>query len=153
MGSKIENAHIAKFKEDELLENETIDFNNIVPSALAFLGTPYLWGGRTIWGIDCSGFVQTIFGGNGYQLPRDAYQQQEVGIEVDFEDADKNDLAFFANKEGKIVHVGLILDNKKRIIHASGEVRIDTLDNNGILVSGEKKYSHVLHSIKRVIYQ
>lgn len=127
------------------------DAGNIAQTALMFLNAPYLWGGRTCWGIDCSGLTQIAFSLNGIQLPRDAYQQAELGTPLSFvEEAQVGDLAFFDNEEGNITHVGIIL-NDNQIIHASGRVRIDKIDHYGIFHSDRKKYSHLLRVIKRVL--
>lgn len=119
-----------------------------------FLGTPYLWGGRTPWGVDCSGFTQMVYLLAGLQLPRDAYQQAEVGTTIELLDlAQPGDLAFFDNDEGRIVHVGFILpgpDGEKFIVHASGMVRMDKLDQQGIFHLQEKRYTHKLRIVKRV---
>ena len=102
-------------------------------------------------GIDCSGFTQLVFKIHGLKLPREAYQQVELGSALNFvEEAEAGDLAFFDNEEGKIVHVGILLDNE-RIIHASGYVKIDKFDHYGIFNSVTKKYSHTLRVIKRVV--
>jgi cell wall-associated NlpC family hydrolase len=124
---------------------------DIIATAFLFLNAPYLWGGKSPFGIDCSGFTQLAYKLNGYQLPRDAYQQVELGSPLSFvEEAEPGDLAFFDNEEGKIVHVGILLNNKQ-IIHASGMVRIDDFDHYGIFSADAKKYSHTLRVIKRVI--
>jgi hypothetical protein len=123
----------------------------IKETAYLFLNAPYLWGGRSPFGIDCSGFTQLVYKLNGYQLPRDASQQVELGTALSFvEEAEAGDLAFFDNEEGNIVHVGIILENQQ-IIHASGCVRIDKFDHYGIFHSENKKYSHMLRVIKKVI--
>ena len=86
----------------------------------------------------------------GIYLPRDAYQQAEEGDPVEFvELAECGDLAFFDNAEGRIVHVGVILP-EQRILHASGRVRIDSLDQQGIFNAEEKRYTHQLRLIKRI---
>ncbi|MCF8424910.1 MAG: C40 family peptidase [Bacteroidia bacterium] len=123
----------------------------IKDTAYLFLNAPYLWGGRSPFGIDCSGFTQLVYKLNGYQLPRDANQQVEVGTPLSFvEEAEAGDLAFFDNEEGSIVHVGIVLENQQ-IIHASGSVRIDKFDHYGIFHSDNKKYSHMLRVIKKII--
>ncbi|UOQ71997.1 C40 family peptidase [Hymenobacter cellulosilyticus] len=116
-----------------------------------FLKAPYLWGGRSLFGIDCSGLVQQLYGLIGVQLPRDARQQIDHGRTVHFvSQTQPGDLAFFDNAEGNIVHVGLLLEDQQ-ILHASGEVRIDPLDHNGIFNRQRQKYSHKLRLIKRIL--
>jgi len=120
--------------------------------AVNFLKAPYLWGGKSIFGIDCSGFMQQVYGICGYQLPRDASQQVAYGEEVHFvTQSQPGDLAFFSNAEGRIVHVGMVLAEQK-IIHAHGEVRIDSLDHNGIYNADLKRYSHQLRIIRRILH-
>lgn len=114
------------------------------------LNTPYLWGGKSVFGIDCSGFTQLVFRLKGVNLPRDAYQQEDCGHSIDFEDIAIGDIAFFSNAQGKIIHVGIVIE-KKKIIHASGRVRIDNLLKSGIYNDDYQKETHKLHSIKRII--
>jgi len=124
--------------------------NDPIGFASQLLGAPYLWGGKSIFGIDCSGLVQVVFSCCGIQLPRDAYQQAEIGQTVDFvETAQAGDLAYFDNDEGRITHVGIMLDGE-RIIHASGSVRIDRIDHEGIYNDETQSYSHRLRIVKRL---
>jgi cell wall-associated NlpC family hydrolase len=117
--------------------------------ALKFLNVPYLWGGKSNMGIDCSGFTQQVFKLCNIWLPRDAFQQAELGEVVDFlQEANCGDLAFFDNEEGRITHVGIIL-NSFTIIHASANVRIDTLDNAGIINKDTGERTHRLRILKR----
>jgi hypothetical protein len=130
---------------------EKKSIKEIKQTAFLFLNAPYLWGGRSPFGIDCSGFTQLVYKLNGYKLPRDARQQVELGKPLSFvEEAEEGDLAFFDNEEGNIVHVGIVLENQQ-IIHASGSVRIDKFDHYGIFHSDNKKYSHMLRVIKKII--
>ncbi len=121
----------------------------VIKTAKKFLGSPYLWGGRSYFGIDCSGFTQIVYRMCGYNLLRDSSQQAEHGLSVSFiEEAKPADLAFFEDEEGRIVHVGIMLSNRQ-IIHSSGQVRIDTIDHEGIFNEATKKYTHKLRFIKR----
>jgi cell wall-associated NlpC family hydrolase len=123
--------------------------------ARLFLNAPYLWGGRTVMGIDCSGFTQLVMRLNGVSIPRDAYQQAEMGATISFiEETQIGDLAFFDNAEGRIIHVGIVMRNSEdqvEIIHASGKVRVDVLDHQGIFNRESGSYTHKLRIIKRMV--
>ena len=124
---------------------------SIIEDAMLFLSAPYLWGGKTPFGIDCSGFIQIIFKVNGVELLRDSGQQASQGESISLvEEALPGDLVFFDNDEGVITHVGLMIE-KDKIIHASGKVRIDSIDHHGIYNSELKKYTHNLRLIKRIL--
>jgi gamma-D-glutamyl-L-lysine dipeptidyl-peptidase len=124
---------------------------NLPEVAVMYLKSPYLWGGKTPFGIDCSGFTQQVFRICGIHLPRDAYQQATCGTTVDrLEDTKAGDLVFFDNDRGKVIHVGILLE-KNKIIHASGQVRIDHLDTQGIWNNDRKIYTHKLRNIQRMM--
>lgn len=132
---------------EELLADRKV--SNIEKYAMAYHNSPYLWGGKSPAGIDCSGFSQMVFKLCDIKLPRDASQQAQEGETINFvANAKLGDLAFFDNTEGKITHVGIVLNNNK-IIHASGQVRIDLLDHQGIYNENSKSYTHQLRIIKR----
>jgi len=134
------------YKLDDLKANKSL---TIAEYALNLLNTPYLWGGKNPFGIDCSGFVQVVFKAAGIILPRDASQQVTIGKTIEFFDEIKpGDLAFFDNEDGKIIHVGILITTNE-IIHASGKVRIDSIDHQGIFNKELKDYTHKLRIIKR----
>ena len=125
----------------------------IIRQALKFFNAPYLWGGRSPFGIDCSGLTQILFKMIGIRLPRDAGDQVKSGVPVAFMDeTEPGDLAFFDDEEGNIVHVGIIWKRNK-IIHASGKVRIDSIDQFGIFNTEMKRYTHKLRVMKNIINQ
>jgi hypothetical protein len=124
---------------------------SLVDTAYMYLNAPYLWGGKTPFGIDCSGFTQMVYKLNGYKLFRDASQQATQGEVLSFiEESEPGDLAFFDNEEGKIIHVGIMLENNY-IIHASGKVRVDRIDHLGIYNSETNRHTHRLRVIKKII--
>lgn len=123
----------------------------LTDTALKFINSPYIWGGRLPSGIDCSGFTQLVYKIHGTALPRDSWKQAETGKNVDFiDDTMPGDLVFFDNERGRITHVGMIF-SKGLVIHASGRVRIDSIDHQGIFKTEKKGYSHKLRLIKRVL--
>lgn len=125
--------------------------HHIIDTALLYLNAPYLWGGKTPFGIDCSGFTQMCYKLNGYKLLRDANQQATQGEPLSFiEESEPGDLAFFDNAEGNITHVGIIMEDNY-IIHAHGKVRIDRLDHTGIFNYELRQHTHKLRVIKRVV--
>jgi hypothetical protein len=131
--------------------NKIISKDKIVEDALMYLNAPYLWGGKSPFGIDCSGLTQIVFKINNITIPRDAYQQVQLGEGYSFiEEAEAGDVAFFDNEEGDINHVGILISSNK-IIHASGKVRIDSLDHQGIFNKETNSYSHKLRIIKSLI--
>jgi len=133
------------------LPNIAYGKSDIVYVAKQFLHAPYLWGGRSPFGIDCSGLTQIVYRICGLNLPRDAWQQAETGETLGFrEEAKAGDLAFFDNDEGRITHVGIML-NPDEIIHASGRVRVDKIDGHGIYDAERDEYSHKLRFIKRMV--
>ena len=124
---------------------------HLIQTAFTYLNAPYLWGGKTPFGIDCSGFTQMVYKLNGYSLLRDASQQATQGIPLSFiEESEPGDLAFFDNEEGRIVHVGIIMEDNY-IIHAHGKVRIDRLDHSGIYNVDKRVHTHKLRVIKKII--
>lgn len=125
--------------------------SHLIKTAFLYLNTPYLWGGKTPFGIDCSGFSQMVYKLNGYKLLRDASQQATQGEVLSFiEESEPGDLAFFDNNEGIITHVGIIMKDNY-IIHAHGKVRIDRLDHSGIYNTDTKRHTHKLRVIKKII--
>ena len=137
-------------RENSILLRKKFDSRIMIESAIKLLDTPYRWGGKSVMGIDCSAFVQLCAKAAGYKLPRDASQQVNHGATVSFlSEARSGDIAFFENENRRITHVGILLSNDK-IIHASGKVRIDTLDQTGIFNKETNRHTHVLSVIKRL---
>jgi gamma-D-glutamyl-L-lysine dipeptidyl-peptidase len=135
----------------ELNNNEEVLGQKLINLAKQYINAPYLWGGKSIMGIDCSGLVQIVYAMCGIQLDRDASDQVERGQVIDFLSETKvGDLAFFENQDGRIIHVGILL-NSHQIIHASGWVKVEFIDSNGIISAQTGEYTHKLRIIKRQI--
>lgn len=122
----------------------------LADTALRFINSPYIWGGRIPSGIDCSGFTQLVYKIHGIPIARDSHKQAEEGECISFiSEARPGDLVFFDNERGRISHVGIII-SEGLVMHASGRVRIDAIDHQGIYRNDEKRYSHFLRTIRRV---
>jgi hypothetical protein len=120
-------------------------------TALKFINSPYIWGGRIPSGIDCSGLTQLVYKIHGIPIQRNSWQQAESGRIIDFiNETEQGDLVFFDNDRGKISHVGMIF-SKGLVIHASGRVRIDSIDHQGIFKPEIHSYSHKLRTIRRIL--
>lgn len=133
------------------ITNENTNKKNIINTSFLYLNTPYLWGGKTPFGIDCSGFTQMVYKLCGIQLFRNASEQATQGEVLSFiEESEPGDLAFFDDKEGNIIHVGIIMKDNY-IIHAHGKVRIDRLDHSGIYNAETKRHTHKLRVIKKIV--
>ena len=125
--------------------------SELIKTAFMYLNAPYLWGGKTPFGIDCSGFTQMVYKLNGYSILRDASQQATQGEALSFiEESEPGDLAFFDNEEGRITHVGMIMEDNY-IIHAHGKIRIDRLDHLGIYNIDTGRHTHKLRVIKKIV--
>jgi cell wall-associated NlpC family hydrolase len=131
------------------MEGETIGITSPIEFAKEYINTPYLWGGKSPFGIDCSGITQIIYRFFDFNLPRDASEQIHHGSEIPFEEIQSGDLAYFNNAAGKITHVG-ILDGEGGIIHASGHVRKDIIKPEGIYREDIDSITHPLYAIKRL---
>ncbi|MCB0424551.1 MAG: C40 family peptidase [Mangrovimonas sp.] len=150
-GSSLNALSILNHTHDGIKISDTQPKENLVETALLYLNSPYLWGGKTPFGIDCSGFTQMVYKLNGYKLLRDASQQATQGEALSFiEESEPGDLAFFDNAEGNIIHVGIIMKDNY-IIHAHGKVRIDRLDHSGIYNVEKRIHTHKLRVIKKII--
>ncbi|GAC1386258.1 MAG: C40 family peptidase [Ginsengibacter sp.] len=147
---KFVSKHHIEFSVNLEAGNHILSPGALLEIAMRYINTTYHWGGKSNFGIDCSGFVQMVFKYFNVKLPRDAYQQAEKGLDIGFlAEAKPGDLAFFDNEAGKITHVGILL-NDHEIIHASGKVRIDKIDSSGIINSSSQKRTHKLRMIKRI---
>jgi len=151
LGSAVSNATVLSHQFDGEYLNGTGAKTNIVPTAMYYLNAPFMWGGKTPFGIDDAGLSQMVYKVNGYRLPRHAAEQAMVGESLSFiEESEAGDLAFFDDKEGTIRHVGIIMEDNY-IVHADGKVRIDRLDHTGIFNNEERRYTHSLRVIKKIV--
>ena len=151
LGSNISISKHIKHSFDGEFSDKIRSRKYIIETARLYLNAPYLWGGKTPFGIDCSGLTQMVYKINGYNIPRDAKDQVKLGRNLGFiEESKEGDLAFFDNEEGEIIHVGILLKNNY-IIHASGHVKIDRIDQTGIYNLNKKKHTHKLRTIKNII--
>ena len=136
-------------------EGETVDPSepkkaNLLNTAILYLNSPHIWGGKSPFGIDCSGFTQMVYKLNGYPILRNAAEQAKQGEALSFiEESEPGDLAFFDDNEGLINHVGLIMQDNY-IIHVDGKVRIDRIDHSGIFNAELKRHTHKLRVIKKI---
>ena len=147
---KVLASYTEETKEETKEEPEQIEKEEITKTSLEYLNSPYLWGGNSPYGIDCSGLTQMSYALHGIQIPRDACDQATIGETVSFlAEAEPGDLIYFDNSEAVITHVGILLPNNK-IIHASGHVRIDSIDHQGIYRADMSKYTHKLRIIKKL---
>lgn len=151
IGSSLNGLKLLNHTFDGSSSSEKQEKTNLIKTAFLYLNAPYLWGGKTPFGIDCSGFTQMVYKLNGYHLLRDASQQATQGHALSFiEESEPGDLAFFDNSEGNIIHVGIIMEDNY-IIHAHGKVRIDRLDHSGIYNADKRAHTHKLRVIKKII--
>jgi hypothetical protein len=151
LGSVLNGLSILEHSHDGNNVKDKKQKEHLIQTSFLYLNTPYLWGGKTPFGIDSSGFTQMVYKLNGYKLFRDASQQATQGEALSFiEESEPGDLAFFDNSEGIITHVGIIMKDNY-IIHAHGKVRIDRLDHSGIYHIDKKTHTHKLRVIKKII--
>ncbi|WP_338734041.1 C40 family peptidase [Mangrovimonas cancribranchiae] len=151
LGATLNGLQLLKHKHDGTTENKKQPKSHFLNTAFLYLNAPYLWGGKTPFGIDCSGFTQMVYKLNGHKLLRDASQQATQGESLSFiEESEPGDLAFFDNNEGDIIHVGIIMEDNY-IIHAHGKVRIDRLDHSGIYNHDKRMHTHKLRVIKKIV--
>ena len=151
LGSSIHSSTKLAHKFEGHYSEERNEKSNLVKTALLYLNAPFLWGGKTPFGIDASALTQMVYKINGYKLLRKASEQSSQGDPLSFiEESEAGDLAFFDNSEGEIYHVGIIMDNNY-IIHVDGMVRIDRLDHTGIFNTDLGNYTYQLRVIKKII--
>ena len=151
LGAQLANLELTGDRYEGNFVSDKKEKAAFINTALLYLKSPYLWGGRTPFGLDCSGFTQMVYRLNGHRLFRDASQQAAQGEALSFiEESEPGDLAFFDKEEGLIVHVGIMLQDNY-IIHCHGEVRIDRIDHTGIYNAERRMHTHKLRVIKRIL--
>ena len=151
LGSTISGSDLLNHSHEGAIVQGKSPKSTLAETALLYVNAPYLWGGKTPFGIDAPGLTQMVYKINGHRLNRSAEEQSKQGEPLSFiEESEPGDLAFFDDKEGIIDHVGIILEDNY-IIHAHGRVRIDRLDHTGIFNVEQRTYSHQLRVIKKVI--
>lgn len=151
LGAVLNHAKLSNLVFDGHTVNGVGSKSRLIDTAILYLNTPFLWGGKTPFGIDSSGLTQMVYRLNGYSLQRDSAQQAKQGEALSFiEESEPGDLAFFDDAEGNIIHVGLIMPDNY-IIHADGKVRIDRIDHSGIFNIDLRKHTHKLRVIKKII--
>ncbi len=151
MGSSVHNTMVLPNIFEGTSVNIQREKSNLINTAILYLNAPQLKGGRTPFGLDCSGFTQIVYKINGYPLKRNASEQANQGEALSFiEESESGDLAFFDNTEGVIDHVGIIMKDNY-IIHVDGKVRIDRIDHTGIFNTETRSYTHSLRVIKKII--
>lgn len=150
IGSQLNYASIKNYTFEGNILSGCGNRKALIDTALLYLNSPYLWGGKTPFGIDSSGFTQMVYRLNGHSLLRDSAQQATQGEALSFiEESEPGDLAFFDDSEGIINHVGIIMTDNY-IIHADGKVRIDRIDHSGIFNVDLRKHTHQLRVIKKI---
>ncbi|MCX2678611.1 C40 family peptidase [Galbibacter sp. EGI 63066] len=151
LGCNVGNTELLSGSFDGATRTGILSKENIVETAFLYLNSPFLWGGKTPFGIDSSGLAQMVYKLNGYHLLRDAAQQSTQGEALSFiEESEPGDLAFFDDEEGNIIHVGIIMKDNY-IIHTHGKVRIDRIDHSGIFNIDTKTHTHKLRVIKKIV--
>ncbi len=151
LGSSLQNLSLLQHIFDGTQINGIQSKEKLIPTALLYLNSPFLWGGKTPFGIDSSGLTQMVYKINGYNLLRSAIEQSQQGEALSFiEESEPGDLAFFDNNDGIINHVGIIMQDNY-IIHSFGKVRVDRIDHTGIFNTEIKNYTHKLRVIKKII--
>ena len=159
-GTKLTNYQDGRFEvlgvgfriDPSMVITKSLDFNeqNLLQAVRFFLNIPYLWGGKNAMGMDCSGFTQIVMSLFGKNLPRNASEQVTCGRMISaLSKAKAGDLVFFDHEDGKISHVGIVID-PERVIHCSGRVKVEKLDETGVFNAEAGSYSHHLVTIRRI---